>query len=94
MAGGRNAVDGGSGREHEVLHARLRSGFQQRTRGAGVVAVVLERVADRFGNDRVRGEVDDGVHAVFGEQAVHQPAIADIAHHERHVTHRLAKAGG
>jgi hypothetical protein len=38
--------------------------------------------------------MDDGVHAMFGEQSVDQLAIAYIADHERHIAHRLAEAGG
>ena len=77
-----------------MFDAGLGRGFEQRARRAGVVAVVLERVRDRLGDDRVRGEVDDGVDAVLGEQLVDELAIADIADDQRHVAHRLAKAGG
>ncbi len=42
----------------------------------------------------MRGEVDDGVDAVLGEQLIDQFAIADIADDQRHIANRLAKAGG
>ena len=77
-----------------MLHAGLRRGLEQRTRRAGVVAVVLERIRDRLRHDGVRGEVDDGVDAVLGEQLVDELAIADVADDERHVAHGLAEAGG
>jgi hypothetical protein len=40
----------------------------------------------------VRGEVDDGLDLVFGEQTFDQRTIADLADHQRHVAHCLAES--
>ena len=62
---------------------------------AGVVAVVLQRVADRLRHDGVRSEMDHGLACRFRSSSpAHERSIAHVAFEQRHVGHRLAKAGG
>lgn len=89
-----DAVDGGRGGEHEVLHAGVAAGFQQVAGGAGVVAVVLERVGDRLRHDGVGGEVHHRVDVVGLQGLGHQVPVGHVALHEGAMQHRLPKAGG
>ena len=66
---------------------------EQVARRAGVVAVILERIAHRFRYDGIGGEVHDGIDLVLSQHAVHQLAVADVADDQRRIAHRLAKAG-
>ena len=75
-----------------MLHAGLGAGLQQRARGAGVVAVVFERVAHRLGDDGVGGEVQHGVDAVLAQHPADEFAVADVADDQRGVEHGLAEA--
>ena len=51
--------------------------------GAGVVAVVLQRIADGLGNDRVCGEMQNGGDSVSGKQSGHQIPVAGIAGYQQ-----------
>ena len=75
-----------------MLDARLDAALEQRARGAGVVAVVFQRLAHRFGNDGVGRKVHHGVDAVAAQRLEHRGAVADPGDHERSVEHRLAEA--
>ncbi|GIX21854.1 MAG: hypothetical protein KatS3mg121_0637 [Gammaproteobacteria bacterium] len=90
----RNAVDRRRGGEHEMFDAVADAGFQQVARGAGVVAVILERVRHRFGHDGVRGEVHHRPHGVLAQQARDPIQIAAVADHQFAVQHRRPEAGG
>ena len=61
-------------------------------RGAGVVAVVLERQRHGLGHDGVRGEVHDRIDLVLRQQPRHQRMIADIADDEFAGGDRLPEA--
>ena len=52
---------------------------EQRPARRRIVAVVLQRLGDRFGHDRVGREVHDGVDLVPGEQRLEQAFVAAIA---------------
>ncbi len=77
-----------------MFDARFLAALQQVARGAGVVAVVLERIGDRFRHDGVGGEVHHCLDAMLAQHAADQLAIARVAHHQLTVQHRGAKAGG
>ena len=77
-----------------MAHAVLRAGLQEVARRAGVVAVVFEGIADGFGDDGMRGEVQHGVDAVFTQQAADELAVADLADDQRGIERRLAEARG
>ena len=89
----RNAVHRGRRRKHEMLDAGAVTLLEQVARRAGVVAVVLERIADRFGHDRVRGEVQHRVDLVLGQHTCDGFAIARIADDQWRAKHRAAIAG-
>src|SRR5262249_17866639 len=55
-------------------------------------AVVLERIADRLGNDRVSGEMHDGVDAMLGEELRDDGTIARVADDEPAVQDGRAKS--
>ena len=67
--------------------------LEQVTRGAGVVAVVLERIRHRLRNDRVRGKVHHRLDRVLGEQPCDDFAVGRIADDQRRTEHRAAIAG-
>ena len=87
-----NAIDGGRRGEHHVLDARAQRVLEQRSAGAGVVAVVFQRVGDGLGHDGVRREVHDGVDVEAREQLRQHGRVAGVADHELAVQHRLAEA--
>ncbi len=62
-----------------MLDAGGDAALEERARVRRVVAVVLERVRDRFGHLDVRGEVHDGVDLVLGEHARDERGIAGVA---------------
>ncbi len=70
------------GGEHDLLHRRVvPAGLEQ---GPGARDVRLERrdrAAVRDSHDRLSGEVKDGVHLVFGDGALEQRLVADVAPH-------------
>ena len=77
-----------------MAHAGGGAAREQAARRAGVVAVVLQRIAHRLGHDRVRGEMHDGVDRVLAEHALDQRAIADVADDElARRAYRFAKSG-
>lgn len=84
------AVHGCRGRENELVDTRIRTGRQQVARIAGVVAVVLERIAHRFGHNGVSRKVQHGIDAVMLQHRGHQRGIAHIAHHQLGTLHGLA----
>ncbi len=43
-------------------HAARHRAFEQRPASDGVVAIIFERIDDRFGHDDRSGEVHDGAH--------------------------------
>jgi len=57
--------------------------LEQVARGAGVVAVILERIGNRLGHDRVRREMQHGVDVVLVEHASHELAVTGVADHQR-----------
>src|SRR5688572_13096772 len=74
-----------------MFDAGIRGGFEQRAGGAGIVAVVLERIRHGLGHDDRGGEMDDGVHLVVRQHLVDQRAISDIAHDQWHTTYSAAE---
>ena len=74
---------------HALLHADL----EQRARLTGVVTVVLERIAHRFGYDRVGGKMHDGVDFILAHGAFDQLTVADLTDDQRCIAYRLTKAG-
>ena len=90
----RDAIDRRGRGKDEVPHARVLAAGQQIAGVAGVVAIVFERVADRFRDHGVGGEVHDGVDAVVGQHPGHQGLVPRIAHHQFGALHRLPEAGG
>ena len=79
--------------EYDLSHAGAVAALEQAAGGAGVVAVVLERVRDRLRHDGVRGEVHYRLDAVLRQHAIDQRAISGIAHHQRRVQHGAAISG-
>ena len=67
-------------------------GFEQRATGAGVVAVVFQRIRNRLGHDRVRREMHDGVDLVLREYPVEQGGITSVADDEFAGRDRLPEA--
>src|SRR4051794_11105911 len=64
-------------------------------RGKGVVAIIFERVLDRFRNDDRPREMHDRRNPLVAENTVDQRAIGNIALVERDaVRHRLARSVG
>jgi hypothetical protein len=59
--------------------------FEQVARAAGVVAIVFERVGDRFRHNGMSGEMHHRLDVVFLEYSPHQRTIADIADHQRRI---------
>ena len=90
-ATGWDAVHGGRGGEHEVPDPGREATLEERARRAGVVAVVLQRLAHRLGHDGVGREMHHRIDAVLLEQPQHRVAVADLADDERRIEHRLAK---
>src|SRR5437899_489784 len=88
-ARGRDAVDRRGGGKHEVPHLALEAALKERSGRAGVVAVVLERIAHRLRHDGAGGEMHHRVDAMRVERGAHGVAVADVADHERHIEHRL-----
>ena len=76
-----------------MLHAGGDAALEERARVRRVVAVVLERIADRLGHLDVRGEVQDGIDLVLREHARDERGIAGVALDERAVQHGAAKTG-
>jgi len=63
----------------------------QAQRLGGVVVVVAERVANRFGDDDLGGEMGDRVDPVLADQSGDQRRIAKIADHQ--LSRRLDRPG-
>jgi hypothetical protein len=87
-----DAVNGGRGREDEMPDVGFQAPLEQRPARGRVVAVVLERVGDRFRHDRVRGEVQHRVDVVAREDLLEAVRIARVADDEIAVEHGLAEA--
>ncbi len=78
-----NAIGRRGRREDEVAHPARDRTFDQRTARGGVVAVVFERIADRFGHDDRSGEVHDRGDRMFPKRRAHQRLVLDRALHQR-----------
>ncbi len=90
---GGDAVHGRGGGEDEPLDSRLDTALQQVARRAGVVPVVLQRVGNRLGHDRMRGKVQHGLHLVLAQHFEHLVAVPHVAYHQRCIQHCLPEAG-
>ena len=66
------------GREHDVLHARLDHGGEQRERAAHVVLEVARRLAHRFADLGERGEMDGGVKAPLAHEIGQSAAVREV----------------
>ena len=76
-----------------MANAGVQGALEQRAARARVVSIVLERIRNGLGHDRVRGEVHHGVDIVGGEDLVEHLRVAGIADDEVAVQHGLAEAG-
>ena len=72
------AVGGAGGGEDELAGVVALHGFEQRERGGEVVAVVFERIRDRFADEGVGGEVEDGFDGLGAEDGVHGGGVAEV----------------
>ncbi len=75
-----------------MLHAGFGGALQEIPGRAGVVAVVLERVAHGLRHDGVRGEVHDRIDAVLGQHPRDQRTVAGVADDEFTVRDCLGEA--
>ena len=74
-------------------NAGVQRALEQSSARTRVVAVVLERIRDGFGHDRVRGEVHHRIDVVGGEDLVEHFRVAGVADDEVAVEDGLAKPG-
>src|SRR6266513_166994 len=74
----RDAVDRCGGGKHEVPHRALEAALKERAGRAGVVAVVLERIAHRLRHHGAGGEMHHRVDAMRLERGAHGVAVADV----------------
>ena len=74
----RIAVDGGSGREDDMLHTGLHHGVEQRERSGNIVGEVAGRLAHGFAHRDEGGEVNDGVALLLLHQADQRGRIGEI----------------
>jgi hypothetical protein len=90
-----NTVSRGGGGEDEVRYAAGHRAFDQRAAGDGVVAVIFERIGDRFGYDDRSREMHDRVDGVIGKSLANQRIVVDRTLNERRAgIDRPAEAGG
>jgi hypothetical protein len=75
-----------------MFDATVGASCEQVTRRARIVAVVLQRIANGFGHDRMRGEMHDRIDRVLAQNVGDQRSIRDIADHELRATNGLPKA--
>ena len=76
-----------------MLDAGLGAGLQQVARGAGVVAVVLERIGDGLWNDCVGREVHDRRDVVVAQEATDELTISGVSDDQRAVQYGRAESG-
>ncbi len=72
-----SSVDRGGRREEDMPDARIDRDGDQRMGRDGVVAVIVERLLDAFGNDDRAGEMHDGAGPPLGENALEQLGVGD-----------------
>jgi len=77
-----------------VSHAALDAGAQQIAGPAGVIAVVLEGLAYRLGDDGEGREVQHRVDVVLAEHPADEFPVADVALDERRIERGPAEAPG
>src|SRR5450830_24949 len=76
--GGRVAIHGGRGTEHQGLDTELLHRFKQHDGTGDVVVVVAQGLFDGFAHRFQTREVDDGVDLVVPECPFHSGAVADV----------------
>ena len=62
-----------------MFHAMSDGGFNQRAGNAGVVAIVAERISDRFRHNDRTGKMNDRLYVAVSEQRVRESLIAEFA---------------
>ena len=67
-------------------------GLQQRERCRQVVAVVLERVGDRFTHIRKGRKMEHGLRLVFCEELLDQRGVCHVSLHKGHAVQRQCLA--
>ena len=90
----RHAVDGGGGRENEVLHVVRQAGLEQAQAVERIVLIVFQRQADRFAHLDEGGKMHDGANGVTAQQRADQLRVGDVAADQFAVQHGFRLARG
>ena len=89
-----SGIDRRRGRKQDAVYAVALHSLEQSNGLADIVAVIGQRLINRFGDDDLGCAVDDGVDLVLGEDAVEQVLISDVALVERAIANEFAAPRG
>ena len=90
----RFAVGRARRRKHEAAHRLGRHRFEHRQRAGHIVAVVLDRIGNRFADVEKRRKVHHGADPVLAQRAPHPVDVADLAFDQVAKSHGATMAGG
>src|SRR6056297_2894599 len=76
-------------REHQLLDAVALHRLQQRDRAGHVIVVILQRLHDRFANQRLGAEMHHGIESALREKGIQCRAIANVGLEQLHPRQRL-----